>query len=311
MYNMQDLSMFRYLTNDVPKSQTDLELLGEYAKHAASSYLGSAGIPLNESITKTAQMNSLSPSQISILCQEANKEVHSALFDRGTSKYTDFNLANPSQVMAELGHTKTANTRVSDSDYHLSPSEHRQAPDFIYGGASGHNGMRDNSKLTKQASLEKLAQESKQLFRDKILLEDHMEYCEKNFVKVARNHLTQFRIDERRAEYPYLAKFMKIAGLDQPDISHLMDLLDHVMVRQGLLEKTADITADASLVDWDMDARVINGSHPLEMTIKTIVDNKNKHKLIEDRQNIIKDNIEACGQPADGAILGTRGVRYL
>ncbi len=300
--------MFRYLVNDVPKSSTDLELLGEYAKYAASAYLGADKVPLNDSITKLAQVNNLGPPQVSIVCQEANKEVHSIMFDRSAEKYTSFDLADPSVVLGGAGSVKTAS---AGSDYYQSPKEHIAPKDFDFFGGSGHSGLRDNSKFVKQASLEKLAEEAKQLFRDKVLLEDHIEYLEKQFVKTARNHLTQYRIDERRSQYPYLAKFTKIAGMSDEDTNHLMDLLDHVMVRQGLIEKTADQKADASLVDWDMDARVINGNHPLEMVIKTIVDKKNQHKLIEDRQNIIKDNLDNSGYDADGSVLGTKRVRYL
>ena len=303
--------MFRYLLNDAPKNRTDLELLGEFAKHAASAYMGCDRVPLNDSIIKIAQVNNLPPSQVAILCQEANKEVHSSMFDRSADKYTNFDLANPNIVLEGLGSVKTASAPISDSDYYASPTERVAFPDFERVGRSGHDGLRDNSKFVKQASIEKIAQEARNLFKDKILLEDHIEYLEKQFVKTARDHLTQYRIDERRGQYPYLTKFTKMAGLSDYDTRHLMDLLDHVMVRQGLIEKTADIKADASLVDWDMDARVTNGSHPLEMVIKTIVDKKNKHKLIEDRQNIIKDNLDNSGYDADGSILGTKRVRYL
>lgn len=300
--------MFRYLTRDVPKNHADMDLIHDFAKTAANSYLGPSKTPLNFSIEKIASSSHLSPDQVNMLCQEANKEVHAALFDRSENKYTDFDLADSSQVLHALngGQVKTASSNFFENDYGLSPSEQREAPDFIVARATGHDGMRDMSKFQKQASFEKLSYELDNALKDRVLLEDQMSYLEKKFIKTARAHLTQYPLHARADQYPYIAMFNKQAGLSSDDNTNLMKMLNYVMVSQGLMEKNAEVPVDDDLIDYDLNARIINGDHPLEAIVKTIVDNRKNRDILTDRVNVIQDTLNG-----HGAVQGYKRVSNL
>lgn len=312
---MTDLSMFNYLTRDVPKSVVDLDLIHEYAKTAANSFLGPSNIPLNDSIEKIAHSSSLSPDHVNLVCQEANKEVHAALFDRSENKYTVFDLANSAQILDDMGggQVKTASSDIFTNDYGMSPSEQNGNADFQVFGTSGHSGLNDSIQMVKRATVEKIAVELDRALKDRVLLEDQMHYLDKTFIKEARNHLTQVPLDCRRDLYPELYHFNKMAGLGTYDNKRLMTMLDYVMVNQGLMEKSAGSEVADEYIDYDMDARIINGNHPMEAVIKTIVDNRDKQNVLTDRVNLIQDTVapDTFDGRNGGAVLGYKRVRNL
>lgn len=87
-----------------------------------------------------------------------------------------------------------------------------------------------------------------------------------------------------------------------------MKLLDTVMVRQGLLEKSADMKADPELISDDLNARVVNGNHPLLITVKTISESDSRKEKLQDKHNLIQTHL--ADYDANGAVLG-RSVKAL
>jgi hypothetical protein len=306
---MNDHSMFSFLVDEAPDKSVDLELIGEFAKEASSAFLGPGQIPLNQSIVKIAKAENLTPENINLLCQETNKQVHQHMFKTAEDKYIDFSIANPNEIMCELeGSEKTASEqlqRFSDlsSDYEAAPGEtETYFNDFTITKTAGKCGLYDNSKRKKKAAIEKLAFEKQKIKEELFIKEAEIESAEKRFVKVARNQLLQYPLQNRRSQFPYLAKFCKEAGMRRSRANQLLGLLDHVMVRQGLLEKSADIKADPELISENLNARIINGTHPLQIEVKTIVEKDKEKELIEDRgHNLIKDKVDSF--KANGAVL--------
>ena len=305
---MNDHSMFSFLVDEAPSKSVDLELIGEFAKEASSAFLGPNQIPLNQSIVKIAKAENLTPENVNLLCQETNKQVHQLMFKTAEDKYINFEIANPGEILCQLeGSEKTASEQVQrfndlSSDYESAPGEtETYFNDFAITKTAGKCGLYDDSKRKKKAAIEKLAHDKKLIQEAHLIKQAEIESAEKHFIKIARNQLLQYSLQERRDQFPYLAKFCKEAGMGRQRADELLGLLDHVMVRQGLLEKSADIKADPELISDNLNARVINGTHPLEIQVKTIVEKDKEKELIEERHNLIKDKLDH--PKANGAVL--------
>lgn len=305
---MRDHTMFDFLVGDTPGKTVDLELAKEFAKQAAAAFLGQSKTSLNESITKIASLEGLNQDQIEIVCQEANKMVNTEMFKVAENKYVEFELADSSTI--STGPVKTASVKNIDCDYELEPNEQKAyLEDFTMSKTAGHAGISDNSKNVSRAAIEKLGFAQQRLDDDILLHNSSVEALENKFVKVARDQLLPYGLKERRGTFPYIAHFCKEAGLSDERTNTLMTYLDKVMVRQGLLEKSADLKADPKLISDKLNARVVNGTHPLFIVIKTIKDKDKEEKLFEDRGNIIKEKMESY--EANGAMLGTKSTKEL
>jgi len=310
---MYDHSMFNFLAEDSSTKKMDLELAKEFAKQAMSAFLGQSKAPLNDTITKIANAENLNSDQVLIVCQESNKMVNTSLFKTAENKYTNFELADASVILSNINgseKTASANSQNYDQDYNLAPQETEDHfKGFSIIKTAGHAGLNDNSKAINAGRMEKLAHVLKMEEDAIIMSSSSIEASENQFVKIARNQLLPYSLKERRDLFPYITHFCKEAGLQENHTQKLMGYLDKVMVGQGLLEKSADIKADASLISDKLNVRIVNGNHPLHIIVKTIVEKDKKKKLHEENHNIIKDSL--ADYSADGAILGYKKVKEL
>lgn len=303
---MNKMAMFNFLVEEAPKKVVDLDLVNDWAKEAAAAFLGSDKAPLNHTIQKIAQVEQLTPEMINLLCQETNKTVHGRLFKTAEDKYVNFELANASGIVGDMDKTasvKSDQEQNLDQDYGLAPDE-KFSHDFAFSKTAGHVGYEPSQKHKNTAALEKLA------FNKKLIEDDHFVTCsqikslEKAFVKTARNQIMVHPLTDREGQLPYVAKFCKEAGLDTKSSENLMHLLGTVMIRQGLLEKTADLKVGPELISDNLNARIVNGNHPLFITVKTLVDKNRRKEALENEHNIIKTKID-CWK-GEGAILGQK-----
>ena len=109
-------------------------------------------------------------------------------------------------------------------------------------------------------------------------------------------------MQDRVTQLPYIAAFCKQAGMGDERISQLMGYLGKVLIKEGMIEKTADVKADPELISSDLNARVINGTHPLEIVVQTIVDKDNEAERLRGRtDNPIKTRLDVY--KATGAVL--------
>lgn len=309
---MRDISMFGYLATGSPVKSVDLQLVQEFAKQAASAFLGETNAPLNDTITKIAASEKLGQDQIELICQEANKLVNTSLFNSSVNKYTQFELADSSVILGgteKVAHAEALHENLAN-DYRFSPKEDKAYfTGFTLTKTAGHDGMKVPKKFAVRAGREKVAQMAERLKDDIITYDFLRRGLEKQFVKTARNYLLPYGLKARRDLFPYISKFCKEAGLSTTSTSNLMSLLNNVMVGQGFIEKAADIKADPELISDNLDARIVNGTHPLYIIVKTIKDADDNKKLFSDRYNIIKDSM--ADYNADGAMLGLEQVKEL
>ena len=301
---MRDHSMFNFLVSGASGNSAGLDVLQEFAKQAAHAYMASEQTPLNDSIRKIAFSEKLSPEHVAIVCQEANKLVHTHLFKTAEDKYTVFDLAKPEDIISGLeGETKTASFEVDD--YANPPST--VTSDFTVCKTAGHTGFCKTAETEKKEKLEKLAFEQEQIKDNYYQVNTELELLENKFVKMARDMLLPYRFDQRRDQYPMISAFCKKAGVNNGTTERLMGLLDKVMERQGLVEKSADVKADPDLISENLNVRIINGDHPLYIVVKTIPEVEDKKKLYQERYNLIQEKVNVCG--ADGAIIEQHGKR--
>jgi hypothetical protein len=303
---MAELNMFNFLREGAPSKSVDLEVLKEFSKQAASDLLGSDSTPLNYSIQKIAKVENLVPGHIDIVCQEANRAVQSELFKTAKDHYTDFELADPSVIISNLDTAvqKTAGLKEL-SDFDLPPSQHdsrHSIGDFSLSKTAGHAGLADTSKHSKQKEIEKTAAQFRESKEELLIIDAQIQSLENKFVKIAREQLIPSAFKERAADGKQIALFCKEAGLDLKQTNHLMGLLDYVLKGQGLIEKTADLKADEKYISENLNAKIVNGTHPLYITIKTLVDKNQRKEALENNHNIIKTKLE--DYRASGAVLG-------
>lgn len=308
---MRDHNMFGFLAQGSTTKTASLDVLKEYAKHASHNFMGKDKVPLTHTIQKTAQVENLSPEEISIVCQEANKAVHSHMFKTAEDKYVDFEIADPNVIVSNLEKSiqktasvnhydaafdavfgKTASENEISSDFDLAPGEQNAYQnDFQFSQTAGHDGLKTPQEHIDKIAMAHAKNELEQNIDDIIMIESSIDGLKKEFVKVARNQMLSSSLHERPQQFGYIAKFCKEAGMVDKQINEMIDLTAHVMYKQGLLEKTADLKADAQYISDNLDARVVNGTHPLYITIKTLVDKETRREALLDRHNLIKTRL--------------------
>lgn len=295
--------MFSYLLDGGAPKSSDLEVLKELSKEAASAFLGKGSTPLNFSIQKIASSSNLTPGQIDVVCQEANRMVQAEMYKTAQDHYTDFELADPSVIVSNLDKSiqKTASVSEKWSEFDVAPSE-RNNTDFAVTKTAGFSGLTDSRKLEARKVLEKTAQQLKDIGDDLLIVNAGIESLENQFVKVAREQVIPLSLKERPEAVRHIHFFCKSAGLSDASTDRVMGLLSYVLKQQGLVEKTADLKADEKYISENLNAKIINGTHPLYITIKTLVDKNVRREALENNHNLIKTKLE--DYRANGAVLG-------
>ena len=285
----------------------------EWAGEIASSYFN-AGLEPTECLVKIAQSEELTPHHVHVLATETNKLIHQQKYASADNKYhaADFPLADAKIALARLqtdgGQEKTAVAMPDPvvSRQEVDPFEmfgiKEEPMDKTASVRSDlkHHGARAEllgQKLQDQCILTKFAAAD----------------AEKAFIKEARQLvLAADNSEERMKTLGYLDHFTKNANMS--DISRKpLAKLAYVLSKEGLLEasqakvameyfmsKNADEKAPQALISDYLNARVVNGNHPLYITLKTFQDsssaldvNKDRYQIVDDRLRCIKQKIRA------------------
>ncbi len=103
-------------------SKFDAIKYAEWAQDAVSDYLEN-GMSLNDSISKIASENSLTPAQVRQVCQQANVGAYEHIFNQSEDKIDAvFDLADAKTIASSISENeKVANDNRSHSDYFLEP----------------------------------------------------------------------------------------------------------------------------------------------------------------------------------------------
>jgi len=294
--------------------QLSMSHFREWASEIAEGYLGQGALPTT-TLTKIAQQEDLTPPNIKTLAAEANKEIHRLKFAAASSggKYfaADFPLADALQAIASVqvdgGKEKVA--------------REMPLPVMAYSGPDAYAlfGVKEEP-LDKTASVRgemRVASGRMELLEQKlgdevIRREFQKDAAEKLFIKQARELILQNTSNgtERMDQIKVLDQFVKSAGLEigrKP-----LAKLAYVLGKEGLLTpllmkaacarllKVADMKAPEDLISQNLQAQVVNGNHPLYITLKTYHDHsealdlsRNRHKLVQDELRILKQKARA------------------
>lgn len=284
----------------------------DWAATIASQHLKEGLLP-TDALVKTAQAEDLTPESINTLAAEINKEIHRQKFAAMKDKYfaADFPLADAAiairQLQADGGSVKVA-TAMPEPDFKRSDADPFEA-----------FGVKDEP-LDKTASVrhelkhaaEKLASMDR-ILADKILiLQAQHETTAAQFMKQASQfvHGVAWSQSERMTALNQLNDFIAASGFGfaAPMLEKVAEKLGHggwlsksqVEEASATLKKTADMKAPESLISPNLPAQIVNGNHPLYITLKTFREQSEllrrycgEHKLTQDELRIVKQKVRA------------------
>jgi len=289
-----------------------MDYFREWAGEIANSYL-SGGVNPTQTLCKIASQEELTPHQIEVLAAETNKEIHRIKYASAKDKYfaADFPLANAKEAISSLqadgGSVKVASAMPAPAVKDAGPTVFdmfKVKPEPIDKTASVRHQL-------KVASIRGELLEQKA--SDKLTLSKYAsEAAENAFIKQARQVvLGGTNSSERLKLLGAVSHFAKSAGLSRAGKKPLAKLA-YVLGREGLLEplhaelatghflKAADLKAPEEMISPWLNSRVVNGNHPLYITLKTLSDRQNEveelsgqGKLIEDRLKIVRQKVRA------------------
>lgn len=296
-------------TRSFQETKLSLETVREWAGTIANEYLLS-GTPPTQALCKIAQVEELTPPQIEMVAAEANKMIHTQKHASMKEKYfaADFPHANAKEVIGKLqasGDGVKIAAKVLDPIFKpQGPDEHSMfgiKPEVMDKTASVRRELKD--------SYEKVAL-LKQKTEDRLfILKSAYAEAERNFIKKARQMVLSSASNptERLQVLGSIDHFVKCAGMRfaRPSLAKLA----HVLKQEGLLlpqnaeetieyfmSKEADVKAPDELISPWINARVVNGNHPLYITLKTFRDCAQEARDCSHRYNLIHDQVEMVKQ---------------
>lgn len=290
--------------------KVSLDHFREWSGAITSAYLKSGADPTSE-VIKVASAEELTPDQIKILAGEVNKSIHTAKYASAKDKYlaADFPLADAAKAITSLqagGQAKLAAQMPA-------PAKIDEGPDaFEMFGVKPETTVKTAElKHECHAAHQKTAL-LKQKLGDKVILEKNAaDAAEAAFIKTARQMvIVGANSGERMKTLGSIDHFAKCASAEFRTLSRKpLAKLSYVLQKEGLLEpahaktalayflsKEADCKAPEELISEWLPARVVNGDHPLYITLKTFRDHVARMNEARGNMSIVDDRLSVLGQ---------------
>ena len=293
-----------------------LDYFREWAHEIASNYLGN-GIPPTDSLCKIAQERGFVPHQVETLAYETNKLIHQKKYASAKDKYhaADFPLADPKEALKRL-QTDGGEVKVAVSLPEPKFSRPEDSVDTFYEMFGVKPETIDKTASVKHElnyATEKTAMLNQKINDKHILTKIAAESAELTFIKQARQHvLGGDNFNSRFVALGEVDHFCKHAGAGQ-DYKKPLAKLAFALGEEGLIERTmskkamkyfmdkkADQKAPEEWISPNLKSRIVNGNHPLYITLKTFNDYnrcldiyKERHQLVDDRLRVMKQKVRA------------------
>jgi len=293
--------------SSVKERTLNMGYFNEWAGQIANSYFNS-GVPPTETLCKIAQQEELTPHQVAVLAAEANKEIHKHKYAAVKDKYhaADFPLAD---AKAALGHLQGDGGQVKIAEVMGEPVFADRSPDMhAMWGVKPEEFDKTASVKThlKHASVH--GELLKQKSADELIMTKHAEStAEAAFVKMARQLVLEGENASARMKIiGKIDSFIKSAGM--PIGRRALAKVAFVLGKEGLLNppqtktaieylvKEADQTAPEELISKWLPAQIINGEHPLYISLKTFDDCHNRHEECGKKDKIVQDQLAVIKQ---------------
>lgn len=291
----------------------DMSYFTEWSGEIANSYFN-AGVAPTVTLTKIAQSEDLTPPQVELLAAEANKEIHKHKYASAEDKYfaADFPLADARKVISSLqadGNDVKVAVELPDPQF-KSPSA-----DLDLFKAFGVEPETQDKTASVKQQLQFAAIGGdllEQKHQDRVILTKMAaDSAEERFIKMARQMVVQN--DNSADRFKTLGKIAQfVASSGMPEGMMPLAKLAYVLGREGLIapdmatkaseffKKQADVTAPEELISKWLPAQIINGEHPLYITLKTFSDHKNlledyntDYKIVQDQLRTVKQKVRA------------------
>lgn len=286
---------------------------------------------LNDGADPTAQLikiaseQGLTPHQVGVLAGEINKTIHTAKYASADDKYhaANFPLADAQKAIEALqigdGGEKVAfqmpdpKTQI-ELDYNaafgIKPEDLQGGPQEKTGASAIANSrLRGEVKVAGMKLAHMKAEQDRVAFMSKVAADE----AEIAFIKTAWDQIVrEVSHPERWRVLGVVAHATKCAGLydaaRKPLAKIALSLAEQGLVNRDkaeeiaeyFLEKSADEVAPQELISEFLRAKVINGNHPLIITLKTFRDHcdvaqdeANRKKIIDDRNLIFAQKVRA------------------
>lgn len=291
----------------------DMSYFNEWSGEIANSYFN-GGVTPTETLSKIAQSEDLTPHQIELLAAEANKEIHKHKYAAAEDKYfaADFPLADAKQVISQLqadgGKMKVA-VELPEPQFKTPATELD-----IFKAFGVEPEVLDKTASVKQ-SLKFAAEGGEvlaQKYQDKVeMAKMALAAAEMNFIKMARQMVVQHDNQEDRLKMMgKIAQFVASSGIVEG--FKPLAKMAYTLGKEGLIPmkkaegafslftKQADVTAPEELISKWLPAQIINGEHPLYITLKTVRDHHDMlneynrdFKIVHDQLKNVRQKVRA------------------
>jgi len=285
----------------------DMSYFKEWAGEIANTYFKS-GVAPTSTLSKIASAEELSPHQVQVLAGEANKEIHRIKYASAKEKYfaADFPLADAKLVVSGLqadgGQAKTAS---------LIPEPVCETPEMDFYKAFGVEPESFDKTASVKQELKTASVKTEnlaQMCEDKLTMAKFAaDAAEKKLIKMARQFVLSGENQlERMKALANLDQFVVAAGF--PECRPVMAKVAYILGREGLLTKeqtqiavqdlakTADQKAPEGLISNWLPAKIVNGEHPLYITLKTFRDAKDRLSSCDEKAKIVQDKLDIVRQ---------------
>lgn len=285
------------------------DVLKSLSKIAADAYLKGKKTSLAKEIIKIAQQESVTPVQIGFLTAEANQTVWKNLYDLDKKASYSFKPVDPKEVLDQLQSEGPSMSKQASvhSDYLGAP----QGPALdqswnmsikTYGTMTKTASERKELKHVLQNRLEKMALAQEQLISREITAESMVEVSESEIVKQAKQMIMELPFEDRPAGLGKIAEVVRATMLPKKkdkEAARLIVKISSLLKKHGLI-KAADLKAPEQYINSKMPARIVNGRHPLYITIDTLVNRWNELDQIRQGREIVDSSLPVLKEKVRG-----------
>lgn len=288
-----------------------MEHFREWAGQIASGYLNSNVAP-TESLVKIAQIEELTPSQIETLAGESNKLIHQLKFGSAKEKYfaADFPLADAKIACSRLQARGEGAVEVDMPMPKVAQDNKFDAMLYKAFGVEPEAPMDKTASVRHELKTAAIRGElvSQKCADDAYMKKVAMEGAERTFIKTARQHVigADCSLDrmKRLGDVDHMAKQANLIECSRKPLEKLA----YALGREGLLEpkhaklameyfaKEGGEEAPKELISDFLSARVVNGTHPLYITLKTFNDCSSALDLSRERYQLVDDKLRVVAQ---------------
>jgi hypothetical protein len=289
----------------------------DWASKIAALHITEEADPLTQ-VVKVAREQGLTPPQVLFLSTETNKLIHIEKFAGAENKYfaAEFPIVDSKKAIDMLQAECTPIVKVASAEMPDPFSRSKfDAVDEWHAKAAGETektaselktqSLRKDSKL----AFEKIAL-AKTLAQDEIFMSTELEKkAEYGFIEVVRQEtVSEFNQKGRLEKLAMAAHAAKLSGdyelARKPLAKIAMILGKQRLIDPGVaekvavhfLEKKADETAPPELISETLKARVVNGNHPIIISLRTFKNAKERRIEASRRWGIIDEHAAIYSQ---------------